>query len=62
MKNGAYTVDIQFLDRKWTPQRTYRRRVEIGGSVSALSAGVYTATLDVMVDIVHKIIKRKNGK
>jgi hypothetical protein len=26
------------------PQSTYRRRVEIGGSVSTLSAGAYTAT------------------
>ncbi len=39
------------LNMELDPQSTYRGRVEIGGSVSALSAGVYT-TLYMMVDIV----------
>jgi hypothetical protein len=34
------------------PQSTYRSGVEIEGSVFALSAGAYTTTLYVMVDIV----------
>jgi hypothetical protein len=34
------------------PQSTYRGRGEIGGIVSALSAGAYTVTLYVMVDRV----------
>ncbi len=33
-------------------QSTYRDRVETRGSVSALSAGAYTTTLYVFVDIV----------
>ncbi len=33
-------------------QITFRGRVEIGGSVSALSAGAYITNLYVMVDIV----------
>ncbi len=35
-----------------TPQSSYRGRVEIRGSVSALSAGAYITTLYVMVDIM----------
>ncbi len=36
----------------WT-QSTYRGRVEIGRVCHALSAGAYTTTLYVMVDIVN---------
>jgi hypothetical protein len=40
------------LNMELDPQSTYRGRVEIGGSVSALSAGMYTITLYMMVGTV----------
>ncbi len=49
-------LNVLFAKTTWkglvTEYSTYRGRVEIGESVSALSAGAYTTTLYMMVDVV----------
>ncbi len=48
------TVKAQLTHGQKVPQSTYRGRVDIGRSVSALTAGGYTITLYVLVDIVKR--------
>ncbi len=45
---------LRFSQKAFFAQSTYRGRVETGGGDSVLSAGVYTTTLQVMVDIVKE--------
>jgi hypothetical protein len=47
-----FQASLKNCQRVVEPQSAYRGRGEIGGSVSLLSAGAFTTTLYVMVDIV----------